>query len=385
MSYDQETVALCALNKIFGYHPRLASELLEKAGSASALFTQPPLSARHPELTAQLNPESLAWAQKELETLQRQGFRFVPSGSKDYPALLAACEDRPLGLYLNGSSPPEAIFAPRLRVAIVGTRDPSPYGRYWCRRIVEVLADAPRKPCIVSGLAFGADAVAHRAALDCGLPTIGVMATGIERVYPWQHEHLAAEIVARPGCGLVTDYPSGTAPVPLNFLRRNRIIAGLSDAVVVIESKTKGGSLMTARLANDYGRDVYALPGRMDDVRSAGCLSLIREHMAEIVTTAEDLAGRLGAGPPVRGAGASWKSGKEGIQSALERHYGPSAAEITALALAVHETQGIGPEALSERLGLPYSRVLELIGRLEADGFLSTDLLRRCSIVLRRV
>ena len=379
MNCDSESIALCALNMILGYRPRLALELIEAAGGAAALFgeTPPPRVAADPELRARLTRRSLERAAEALEKLHREGFRFLPCTSGDYPALLAECGDRPLGLYLNGSTPPGEIFGQRPAVAFVGTRDIGPYGRLWCRKLVEALAEAPVKPCIVSGLAIGADGIAHRTALDCGLPTIGVMATGIDRIYPRQHERLAAEIVSRPGCALVTDYPAGTAPVALNFLRRNRIIAGLSAAVVVVESKTRGGSLMTARLANEYGRDVYAVPGRLDDLRSAGCNSLIREHMAEIVTTPEDLAARLGLGAPVRGAGGSWKSAPEGLHGALGQRYGAQAA---ALAAAVQAKPGIGPERLAAQLGLPYSRVLELVGLLEADGFVETDLLRRCTL-----
>ena len=206
------------------------------------------------------------------------------------------------------------------------------------------------------------------------------MATGIDAVYPWQHERLAMEMVRTPGCALVTDYPLRTAPVALNFIRRNRIIAGLARAVVVVESKSKGGSLMTARYATEYGRDVYALPGRADDLRSAGCNSLIRENMAEIITTPEDLAARLGLGVPVRGAGGSWATGgKPGLTAALERQYGAGSLPL-AVGLAVQECRGISVEEVAVRLRQPLSEVLPAVGVLETEGFLTTDLLRRCSL-----
>lgn len=386
MDYSDEQIALCALNRIFGYHPTLALELIRKAGSALAVFAgdapQPP---SHPELSAQVNPAALDWAREELRRVADGGFRFLGLTDEDYPPLLRECPDPPLGLYLNGSSSPTEIFSLRPIVGVVGTRDLSPYGKAWARKLVEGLSRARVQPCIVSGLAIGADGIAHRTALDTGLPSIGVMATGIDAVYPWQHERLAMEMVRTPGCALVTDYPLRTAPVALNFIRRNRIIAGLARAVVVVESKSKGGSLMTARYATEYGRDVYALPGRADDLRSAGCNSLIRENMAEIITTPEDLAARLGLGVPVRGAGGSWavsrgdEAAEKRLRQGMERSFGPESLPLT-IGLAVRECRGVSVEELSERLHRPLSEVLPAVALLETEGFLVTDLLRRCSL-----
>lgn len=386
-NYD-ETVAACALNKIFGYHPALAMELMEKADSLPALFdgthTASPI---HPELFSQLVPAQLDWASRELEKVLSGGFRFLSLPDEDYPAPLRECPEPPVGLYLNGSSSPAEIFTLRPLVAFVGTRDLSPYGKAWCEKLVRALADARVQPCIVSGLALGADGVAHRTALECGLPTVGVMATGIDKVYPSRHERLAMDMVRTPGCALVTDYPTDTAPVALNFVRRNRIIAGLVSAVVVVESKNKGGSLMTAKYAVDYNRDVFAVPGRLDDIRSAGCHSLIYNQMAQIVTSPEQLVDALGLGGPVRhrGQGGSWVTSQAGdspekvLQALLTRKYGPGSALIP-VALAVLAQRGITPEELTASLHRPYGEILAAIGTLEADGFLTTDLLRRCSL-----
>ncbi len=412
MDKNKDIVALCALNKIFGYHPVLAVELMEKAGGAMALFDGKPHRVEgHPELEAQLTPQMLDWATEELERVQSSGFRFIGLTDDDYPPLLRECPDPPLGLYLNGSSSPTEIFSLRPMVGFVGTRDVSPYGKTWCRRLVEALSRSRNPPCIVSGLAFGVDGIAHRTALECGLPTVGVMATGIEKVYPWQHGQLAMEMVRTPGSGVLTDYPMGQAPLALNFLRRNRIIAGLVQAVVVVESKSKGGSLMTAKYACNYNRDVYAVPGRLDDIRSQGCNSLIREHMADIITSPEDLADRLGLGAPARGAGGSWvvraatagsssaadkvagagpvagKAGKAGVDAsaisddpfsrALTRRFGP-ASPFLGVGLAVRERPGIRAEELAARLDRPFADTLAAVTQLEAEGFLETDLLRRC-------
>ncbi|MBR1569171.1 MAG: DNA-processing protein DprA [Bacteroidales bacterium] len=373
MEPSERTIAWCALNRIFGYHPRLAAGLVEEAGGPLELFSgSPPELPSHPELTAQLTPDALEWARKELQEIREAGFLFLDRENEAYPALLLECDDPPLGLYVNGSTPPGALFGFRPAVAIVGTRDVSPYGKAWCIRLVKALSDAAVRPVIVSGLAFGTDGIAHKCALEAGLPTIGVMATGIEQVYPWQHTELAAEIVRTPECALVTDYPRGTAPVALNFLRRNRIIAGLSRAVIVVESKTKGGSLMTARYACEYNRDVFALPGRADDIRSAGCNSLIRNQMAEIITTPEDLVTRLGLG-------LGRRRKKEGLDVLLVRRYGAE-SPLRALALKVQELGGAAFAELSAELGWTYSQVAQQAGILESDGIVETDLLQRCSI-----
>lgn len=399
MSYSDEHVALCALNKIFGYHPVLALSLLEQAGSAVKLFAggdtfsvakkmadapekvSPSGQTTLASLLSQLVPSELEWARKELERVEAGGFRFVTLNDEDYPTALREIPDPPLGLYLNGTSSPTEIFGWRPMIGIVGTRDISPYGREWCRKMVEALAAAPVQPCIVSGLAFGADGIAHKTALDCGLGTVGVMATGIEQVYPWQHRDLAMSMVRSPGSGVLTDYPMDTSPVAHNFLRRNRIIAGLCSAVIVVESKNKGGSLVTAKYAVDYDREVFALPGRIDDPRSAGCNSLIASNMAHIITSPEELVGQLGLGGRVRGAGGSWATGwtEARFRQHLEKTFGTGSAAV-AVGMAVREDRGLRAEDLATHTGLPFATVMEGIGLLEAHGIITTDLLRRCTL-----
>lgn len=377
MHDTDETTALCALNRALGYLPAAGHALLENFGSAAAAFTASQKDLRevlgaHRDFADQVVPSLLEWARTELARIREGGFRFIGYGEDDYPELLAECPDPPLGLYLNATSPPAEIFGLRPCVAVVGTRDLSPYGREWCRRLVLAMGEAGVPPCIVSGLAFGADGVAHRTALECGLTTVGVMATGIERVYPWQHAELAAQMVRTPGCAVVTDYPSGTSPVALNFIRRNRIIAGLSRATVVIETRTKGGSLITAKYANDYDRDVYALPGRVDDLRSQGCNSLIRQRMADIVTDPEDLVERLGLGRSARRR-------KADFAALLVRRYGPGSPQ-SELALLVKSRPGITLEEIARETGRPWHEVMQRASELETDGFLETDLLQRCTI-----
>lgn len=377
MQDNEERTALCALNKVLGYVPAAGHALLERLGSAAAVFRAPGETLRealglHREFSDQLDGALLEWAGGELERIRAGGFRFIGFGDEDYPELLSECPDPPLGLYFNGTSAPTEVFDLRPCIAVVGTRDLSPYGREWCRKLVEAMSEATVSPCIVSGLAFGADGVAHRTALECGLPTVGVMATGIEKIYPWQHTELAAQMVRTPGCAVLTDYPTGCSPVALNFIRRNRIIAGLSRATLVIESKSKGGSLITARYACDYNRDVYALPGRVGDLRSEGCNSLLRHRMADIITDPEDLVERLGLGKPARRR-------KAGLESLLTRKYGPG-SPLVALGLLVKGRPGITLEEIARETGWSWPEVMERAGELEADGLLETDLLQRCTI-----
>ena len=178
----------------------------------------------------------------------------------------------------------------RPRVVIIGTRDISPYGKYCTELIVQALSRNLLKPAIVSGLAYGVDACAHEAALLFGLPTIAVMATGIDTVYPLHHQRLAERIINHPGSCLLTPFPEGTAPMAYNFIHRNAIMAAICNAVIVVESKKKGGAMVTARLAYEHGIPVYAVPGRIDDIRSEGCNELLRNGVALIITDPDQLS-----------------------------------------------------------------------------------------------
>ena len=175
-------------------------------------------------------------------------------------------------------------------VGVVGTRHLTDYGRIACSQLITGLRE--HTITIVSGLAYGIDTIAHRTALEQGLPTIAAMAHGLDIVYPWTNKNLAEKMTLNGG--LISDLPFGTKPDRQHFPRRNRIVAGLSDALVVVQSGISGGSLITASLADSYHRDVYALPGRIDDEKSKGCHALIRDHKAELITDAADLISKMG-------------------------------------------------------------------------------------------
>ena len=234
-------------------------------------------------LFAERGEEALSRAADELEFCRRHNIRPLALGTDDYPRRLAECPDAPAVVYYRGTADLDA----RHIVAVVGTRRITPYGKAHCERCCAELAEALPDALIVSGLAYGVDIHAHRAALDNHLDTVGVLAHGLDTLYPASHRDTARDMLLHGG--LLTEYVAGVRPFAGNFVRRNRIVAGLADVTLVVESAEKGGALITAHLAADYNRTVCALPGRTDDEYSRGCLHLVRDHRAELVTGADDL------------------------------------------------------------------------------------------------
>lgn len=377
MEDEKETLCLCALNRIFCYEPVVGLRLLEYFGTAAAVFEAPSgqlggLLHTRPEYAGKIHRGALAESARELESVERLGGRFVGLHSPAYPQLLRECPDRPLGLYVRSQTPAEDLFNSREAIAFVGTRDLSSYGREWCGNLVSTLYETSAKPLIVSGLAFGIDYVAHTTALTLSLPTVGVMATGIDRIYPSRHESLAERMVRTPGCALVSCYPLGTAPLANQFLSRNRIIAGMSRATVLVESKIRGGGLITARHAYSYDRDVYALPGRVDDVRSQGCNRLIRDKIAEPVISREDFLDKLGLKAP--------RLRKQDVLGKAAGLFPDGSLELAVLKAVLAE-RGIDIRTLCARTDRPYAEIIAAALALESEGFLSMDILQRCSVV----
>lgn len=230
----------------------------------------------------------LSAAEKELLYAEEKGIKCLTMADSDYPARLKNCDDAPLVVFYLGNADLNA----RHIVAVVGTRHCTEYGKSICASFTAGLAAAVPGTLVVSGLAYGIDINAHRGALAAGLPTVAVLAHGLDRIYPAMHRATAAKMVENGG--LITEFPTGTNPDKQNFVRRNRIIAGLADATVVVESADKGGSLITASIADSYGREVCAYPGRVSDQYSAGCNNFIRDNKARLITSADDLAKALG-------------------------------------------------------------------------------------------
>lgn len=377
---DEEKICTCALNRIFGYEPRIAVALLDCLGSAEAVFRLDneklgeilgPFSG----YPAKINAEAVRCARKELEEAEKLGIAFIGRGDDAYPEMLRECEDSPAGLYVRSPSPLTCLAPGREYISIVGTRNISGYGKEWCERIVEALAGTGRSPVIVSGLAYGTDITAHLAAMEYGLDTIAVMATGADSIYPAMHRKYAERIAKKDGSALISDYPLHTQAIALNFVRRNRIIAGIGKATILIESRAHGGGMITARQAFSYNREVYALPGRADDPMSQGCNALIRSGCAIPVTSEKSLLESLGLPHRKR------KMKKRQVADYYEGSLSPDKTEkLAEIILLIKKNRLISLQDLSEISGMEYRRVAELAGILENDGFISIDMMQRCSI-----
>ena len=385
MEITHEKACHCALNRIFGFEPKIALTLISHFGGASGIFELSPdeidsLLGPHSKYHGAICPQAIDRAYKELELLKSKGIRFIGYDEYGYPEALKECEDAPAGLYIRSSSRPEDLWSERRMISIVGTRDISPYGREWCEKIVGSLSDIAEtdRPVIISGLALGVDFCAHSSALKYGLPTIGVMATGPDEIYPTRHRGIAEDICRTEGSALITDYPPETAPLAIHFLRRNRIIAGLSEATILVESKIKGGGMMTARLADSYNRTVFCLPGRADDIRSQGCNHLIRSRVAIPITSIPDFLKELGV------KRSSKKHNEINPQSYADRYKGTISedriSQMCKILLEIRKERGIMVEDIAIQTGIEYSRVSQLLGILETDGIISRDLLQRCFI-----
>lgn len=266
----------------------LAKNLIAYCGSAEEVFKTkkqqlekiPGIGKHTSELI--LNSKSaLNRAEKEIKFLEEKSIQAIFFTDKEYPQRLRNCHDSPVMLYYKGN----ANLNSTKIISIVGTRTPSIYGKQITEKLIEGLTESG---ClIVSGLAYGIDIAAHKAALNCKLNTIGVLAHGLDRMYPSVHSQYAEKMILQGG--LLTEFLSETNPDKENFPKRNRIVAGMCDALIVVESKRGGGSLITSTIANSYNKDVFAFPGKAGDALSEGCNGLIKSHKANLIESAADL------------------------------------------------------------------------------------------------
>lgn len=379
--YWKDRAAAYALSRIYVYEPRVPKAILDNMGSASMLFCMDRDSVdevlgpynRHKERIRSRPLE--AWAE-ELGNACRDGWSYLAYCDGAFPPQLLACEDSPLGLFIKGDDAAAAMQANEY-VSVIGTRDLSSYGREWCQRVVGCLADSVQRPVIVSGLAFGVDIEAHKTALGRSLPTIAVMATGTDSIYPRQHEIYARRIAGAGASALVTEYPPGAGVTAASFLCRNRIIAGLSRATVLVESRLKGGGMSTARMASSYSRDVFAIPGRNDDLRSQGCNMLIHSHLAEPLVSCEEFLKSLGYKPsPDAGKDAGGDIGTVTAHGAGRTQ----TDRMMKLVLAIRAHRDMDAHRLARATGLGISDILADLCLLENDGIICSDLLGRYSI-----
>ncbi len=277
-----------ALTKIKGIGPKLSRTLLAYCGSVDEIFSssKKQLTAipgiGHTIANSICSREYLADAETELNFIDKHNINILWIEDKEYPRKLKNCVDAPVVLYYKGN---QDLNHPRT-VSIVGTRNATNYGKRICDEFIQQIAALDVQ--IISGLAYGIDIQAHRAALKNNVPTIAVLGHGLDRIYPSMHREVATRMIDNGG--LLTEFPAGTNPDRQNFPMRNRIIAGLADVTIVIEAAMKGGALITAEIANTYNRDVCAFPGGIDQEFSAGCNYLIKTNRAHLIRHVEDLS-----------------------------------------------------------------------------------------------
>ena len=290
---DENLKYKIGITLIKGIGSNLAKNLIAYIGSAEGVFKEKQQNlAKIPgigeiisnQIVSQITSQNvLKLAEQEIEFITKNKILTYYFADRDYPFRLKECPDSPILIYSKGNC---NLNAGKF-VGIVGTRKATETGKENCRKLITDLGSALPSAVIVSGLAYGIDICAHKAAIESGLPTIGVIGHGLDRIYPEVHRPTAVKMV-QDGA-LLTEYLSQTNPDKQNFVQRNRIIAGLCDAIVVVESGIKGGALITAEIANDCNRDVFTYPGRITDEWSAGCNALIKNNKASLIESADDI------------------------------------------------------------------------------------------------
>ncbi len=360
---------ILALSAIAGIGPSVIRQLLVHFGTAANVFDAKPadFADATPSLRNLANAiaagcdDAFRFADSQIEKAQRHEVRLLAFTDPDYPHRLSACPDAPVTLFVKGN----ANFETAKLLSVVGTRRPSDKGLSLCESIVTDICQRHPDVIIVSGLAFGIDVTAHRAALRAGRNTIGVVAHGLNTIYPTQHREIAAQM-ARQGA-ILSEFPFGTQPEAYNFVARNRIIAGLSDATLVVESALKGGSLITTRYAFDYDRQVLAIPGSPGRELSSGCNDLIKRNVASLVESADDIDAALSwdVPPAVRRA----QEAKQATPSLFAEPQGP---DQQAIVQALRNEDGLSASLIGQRTKLNISAVNVALLNLEFAGIVKS-------------
>ena len=362
---NEEVFYTMALTRISNFNFAQALQLYKAVGSAQLLYEYRNdigdiLKDCSPRLKEALKDwdEPMKRADFELRYMQEHGIRALTLTDEDYPQRLLECPDAPIILYYIGNSDLNQAKI----VSIVGTRQCTTYGQDLIRRFIADLRQQCPQVLIVSGLAYGVDIHAHRQALENGYETVGVLAHGLDHIYPYRHRETAAEMV-RHG-GLLTEFMTQTNADKPNFVRRNRIVAGMADAVILVESAAKGGGLITAEIAQSYDRAVYAFPGHVNAEFSQGCNNLIRDNGAGLISNADDFVRAMGwdtmkdmplwLTPPLRPA-----------EDAQIPDLSPEEQTIVSL---LQQTNDLQLNILSVKTGIPIGQLTALLFQLEMKG-----------------
>ena len=347
----KETLNALALTRLRGLGLQSTLQLYQHYGSATEVYEhRAELTGRAKTAMTNWN-EAMARAEVELEFCTKKKISVLLMNSPEYPQRLRECPDAPIALFYRGNANLNQIHT----ISVVGTRKISEYGKGICQDFVTDLSRILPDTIVVSGLAYGVDIHAHRACLQNSLPTVGVLAHGLDQIYPSLHRQTAEEMLH---CGgLLTEYMSMTNPDKGNFVQRNRIVAGMTDATIVIESADKGGALITARLANDYNRDVFAFPGRLSDPYSKGCNILIRDNQARLVTSAADFVEAM-----------NWQTINKKSEPIQRELFPDLTAQEELLCELLKSSETMGINQLVVMSNLPFQEVSSLLFELELKG-----------------
>lgn len=359
---DQEVFYTMALTRLTNFNYQQALELYKMVGSAQMLFEHRNeigdiIKDASPHLKAALQDwdDAMKRADFELKYMQEHGIRGITLTDDDYPQRLCECPDAPLILYYKGN----ADLNQAKVISIVGTRHITTYGQDLVRRFVRDLKKYCPQMLIVSGLAYGVDINAHRESLANGYPTIGVLAHGLDTIYPYHHRDTAAEMLNHGG--LLTEFMTQTNSDKPNFVRRNRIVAGMADSLILVESAAKGGGLITAEIAQSYDRAVFAFPGNVNAEFSKGCNNLIRDNGAGLISNADDFVRAMGWQDECQRQQAL----AEGIERNLFPDLSPEEQRIVNL---LQETNDLQLNILSVKTSIPIGQLTAILFQLEMKG-----------------
>ena len=361
---EQEIFYTMALTRLTNFNYQQALELYRAVGSAQLLYEHRNeigdiIKDASPKLMEALKDwdEPMRRAECELRFMEEHRIRALTLNDDDYPQRLTECPDAPIILYYKG----QADLNQERIVSLVGTRRMTTYGQDLIRRFMETLHRYCPQVLVVSGLAYGVDINAHREALANGYPTVGVLAHGLDQIYPYRHRETAEEMLHQGG--LLTEFMTQTNADKPNFVRRNRIVAGMADATIVVESAAKGGGLITAEIAQSYGRSVFAFPGHVFAEYSKGCNNLIRDNGAALITCAEDFVKAMGWEDEARLQQAK----SDGIERTLFPDLTPDEQQVVNL---LQQTNDLQLNIISVKTSIPIGQLTALLFQLEMKGII---------------
>ena len=358
----QEIFYAMALTRLTNFNFQQALELYKAAGSAQNLYEHRNdvgdiIEGCTPRLIAALKDwsDAMKRAEVELKYMEEHRIRACSLMDDDYPQRMLECPDAPLVLYSMGN----ADLNQQRIISMVGTRHMTHYGEDMIRKFVRELHEMCPDVLIISGLAYGVDICAHRQALENGYETLAVLAHGLDQIYPYHHRDTAAKMLSHGG--LLTEFMTQTNADKVNFVRRNRIVAGCADATIVVESAAKGGSLITAEIAQSYARSVFAFPGNVGMPFSEGCNNLIRDNGAALISSAEDFVNAMG-----------WEVDtvrKQALAGGIERQLFPDITpDEQKIVSLLQQTNDLQLNILSVKTGIPIHSMTALLFQLEMKG-----------------